>query len=182
MPNALYSAMEEAEENAAPTLSGTPNTAPAADAGAYGQPEVQYVKKSPVPIIIGAIYSIFQVLGVLASLAILLGGALLAGFASEIGDGAAEAGILVTLLGVVMLALSCVGVYAGVLIIQYQKRGIHIALGLLVAGFVLNLVMNIASELPITEGLIGSLASTGICGALVAIPLLVSSISEQMDD
>jgi hypothetical protein len=75
-----------------------------------------------------------------------------------------------------------VGVYAGVLIIQYQKRGIHIALGLLVAGFVLNLVMNIASELPITEGLIGSLASTGICGALVAIPLLVSSISEQMDD
>ena len=174
--------MEETDEGAAPTLSGTPNAAPASDdGGAFGQPEVQYAKRSAVPVVIGAIYSFFQVLGVLASLAILLGGALLAGFASEIGDGAAESGILVTLLGVVMLALSCVGVYAGVLIIQYQKRGIHIALGLLVAGFVLNLVMNITSGLPITEGLIGSLAYNGICGAIVAIPLLVSGISEQMD-
>ena len=174
--------MEETDEGAAPTLSGTPNAAPASDdGGAFGQPEVQYAKRSAVPVVIGAIYSFFQVLGVLASLAILLGGALLAGFESEIGDGAAEAGILVTLLGVVMLALSCVGVYAGVLIIQYQKRGIHIALGLLVAGFVLNLVMNITSGLPITEGLIGSLAYNGICGAIVAIPLLVSGISEQMD-
>ena len=174
--------MEETDEGAAPTLSGTPNAAPASDdGGAFGQPEVQYAKRSAVPVVIGAIYSFFQVLGVLASLAILLGGALLAGFASEIGDGAAETGILVTLLGVVMLAISCVGLYAGVLIIQYQKRGIHIALGLLVAGFVLNLVMNIASGLPITEGLIGSLAYNGICGAIVAIPLLVSGISEQMD-
>jgi len=180
--NVLCNAMEEVDEGAAPTLSGTPNAAPAADAGAYSQTEVQHAQRSPVPIIIGAIYSIFQVLGVLASLAVLVGGALLAGFASEIGDGAAEAGILVTLLGAVMLALSCVGVYAGVLIIQYQKRGIHIALGLLVAGFVLNLVMNVASGVPVTQGLIGSLASNGFCGALVAIPLLVSSISEQMDD
>ena len=174
--------MEETDEGAAPTLSsGTPNTAPAADAGAYGQPEVQYVKKSPVPIIIGAIYSIFQVLGVLASLAILLGGALLAGFASEIGDGAAESGILVTLLGVVMLALSCVGVYAGVLIIQYQKRGIHIALGLLAVGVVMDLIMNVAMEFPVAEGLVGTLAINGLCGVIVAIPLLVSGISEQMD-
>jgi hypothetical protein len=173
--------MEETEDNAAPTLSGTPNTAPAADAGAYGQPEVQYVKKSPVPIIIGAIYSIFQVLGVLASLAVLLGGALLAGFASEIGDGAAEAGILVTLLGVVMLALSCVGVYAGILMIRYQKKGIHIALGLLAVGVVMDLIMNVAMEFPVAEGLVGTLAINGLCGVIVAIPLLVSGISEQMD-
>ena len=174
--------MEETDEGAAPTLSsGTPNTAPAADAGAYGQPEVQYVKKSPVPIIIGAIYSIFQVLGVLASLAILLGGALLAGFASEIGDGAAESGILVTLLGVVMLALSCVGVYAGILMIRYQKKGIHIALGLLAVGVVMDLIMNVAMEFPVAEGLVGTLAINGLCGVIVAIPLLVSGISEQMD-
>ena len=160
--------MEETDEGAAlegTTLAGTPNVAPAGDdGGAYGQPEVQYAKRSVVPVIIGAIYSLAQVPEILAFLRIIFVGSLLGTF------------------DVLMLAISCVGLYAGVLIIQYQKRGIHIALGLLVAGFVLNLVMNIASGLPITEGLIGSLASNGICGALVAIPLLVSSISEQMDD
>jgi hypothetical protein len=174
--------MEETDEGAAPTLSGTPNAAPASDdGGAFGQPEVQYAKRSAVPVVIGAIYSFFQVLGVLASLAILLGGALLAGFASEIGDGAAEAGILVTLLGVVMLALSCVGVYAGILMIRYQKKGIHIALGLLAVGVVMDLIMNVAMEFPVAEGLVGTLAINGLCGVIVAIPLLVSGISEQMD-
>ena len=177
--------MEETDEGAAPegsTLSGTPNAAPDGnDGGAYGQPEVQYVKRSAVPVIIGAIYSLFQVLAVLASLAILLGGALLASFASEVGEGAAEAGILVTVVGVFMLAISCTGVYAGVLMIRYQKKGIHIALGLLALGVVMELIMNVAMELPVTDGFAGSLATSGICAAIVAIPLLVSSISEQME-
>ena len=51
--------MEETDEGAAPegtTLAGTPNVAPAGDdGGAYGQPEVQYAKRSVVPVIIGAI-------------------------------------------------------------------------------------------------------------------------------
>ena len=177
--------MEETDEGAAPegtTLAGTPNVTPAGDdGGAYGQPEVQYAKKSAVPVIIGAIYSLFQVLAVLGSLAVVLGGALLAGFASEIGEGADELGIMVTVVGVIMLALSCVGVYAGILMIRYQKKGIHIALGLLAVGVVMNLIMNVALELPVTDGLVGSLASNGICAALVAIPLLVSGISEQME-
>jgi len=177
--------MEETDEGAAPegtTLAGTPNAAPAGDdGGAYGQPEVQYAKKSAVPVIIGAIYSLFQVLAVLGSLAVVLGGALLAGFASDIGDGADELGIMVTVVGVIMLALSCVGVYAGILMIRYQKKGIHIALGLLAVGVVMELIMNVAMELPVTEGLVSSLAANGICAALVAIPLLVSGISEQME-
>ena len=177
--------MEETDEGAAPegtTLAGTPNAAPAGDdGGAYGQPEVQYAKKSAVPVIIGAIYSLFQVLAVLGSLAVVLGGALLAGFASEIGEGADELGIMVTVVGVIMLALSCVGVYAGILMIRYQKKGIHIALGLLAVGVVMELIMNVAMELPVTEGLVSSLAANGICAALVAIPLLVSGISEQME-
>ena len=177
--------MEETDEGAAPeetTLSGTPNAAPAGDdGGAYSQPEVQYAKRSAVPVIIGAIYSLAQVLGILASLAVLLGGALLASFASEVGPEAADASIFVTILGAIMLALSCVGLYAGILMIQYKKRGIHIALGLLAVGVVMNLIMNVALELPVTDGLVGSLASNGICAALVAIPLLVSGISEQME-
>mgnify|MGYP001201804841 FL=1 len=177
--------MEETDEGAAPegtTLAGTPNVTPAGDdGGAYGQPEVQYAKKSAVPVIIGAIYSLFQVLAVLGSLAVVLGGALLAGFASEIGEGADELGIMVTVVGVIMLALSCVGVYAGILMIRYQKKGIHIALGLLAVGVVMELIMNVAMELPVTEGLVSSLAANGICAALVAIPLLVSGISEQME-
>lgn len=177
--------MEETDEGAAPegtTLAGTPNVAPAGDdGGAYGQPEVQYAKRSAVPVVIGAIYSLFQVFMILASLAVVLGGALLASFASEVGPDAGEAGIFVTILGVIMLVLSCVGVYAGILMIQYQKKGIHIALGLLAVGVVMNLIMNVALELPVTDGLVGSLASNGICAALVAIPLLVSGISEQME-
>ena len=177
--------MEETDEGAAPegtTLAGTPNAAPAGDdGGAYGQPEVQYAKRSAVPVVIGAIYSLFQVFMILASLAVVLGGALLASFASEVGPDAGEAGIFVTILGVIMLVLSAVGVYAGILMIQYQKKGIHIALGLLAVGVVMNLVMNVAMELPVTDGLAGSLVSNGVCAALVAIPLLVSGISEQME-
>jgi hypothetical protein len=88
---------------------------------------------------------------------------------------------LVSVLGVVMLALSCLGVYAGILMIRYQKRGIHIALGLLALGVVMNLITNVAMELPATDGLVGAVAANGICAALVAIPLLVSGISEQME-
>jgi len=177
--------MEETDEGAAPegtTLAGTPNVTPAGDdGGAYGQPEVQHAKRSAVPVIIGAIYSLFQVLAVLGSLAVVLGGALLAGFASEIGEGADELGIMVTVVGVIMLALSCVGVYAGILMIRYQKKGIHIALGLLAVGVVMNLIMNVALELDLTEGLVGTLAANGICALLVAIPLLSAGISEQME-
>ena len=176
--------MEETDEGAAPeemTLSGTPNAAPAADAGAFGQPEVQYVKRSVVPVIIGAIYSLFQVLAVLGSLALVMGGALLASFADEVGPDAAEAGIMVTVLGVLMLALSCVGVYAGILMIRYQKKGIHIALGLLAIGVVMDLIMNTAMDMPVASNLVTTLVTNGICAALVAIPLLVSGISEQME-
>jgi hypothetical protein len=176
--------MEETDEGAAPeetTLAGTPNAPPAADTEAYGQPEVQYVKKSAVPVIIGAIYSLFQVLAVLASLAVVMGGALLASFAEDIGPDAAEAGTMVTVIGVLMLAVSCVGVYAGILMIRYQKKGIHIALGLLAIGVIMNLIMNVAMELPVADGLVGSLATNGICAVLVAIPLLSAGISEQME-
>ena len=156
--------MEETDEGAAPegtTLAGTPNVAPAGDdGGAYGQPEVQYAKRSVVPVIIGAIYSLAQVPEILAFLRIIFVGSLLGTF------------------DVLMLAISCVGLYAGILMIQYKKRGIHIALGLIAVGFVMNLIPNFLTGLPVTDGLV---ATSGICAALVAVPLLVSGISEQME-
>ena len=159
--------MEETDEGAAPegtTLAGTPNVAPAGDdGGAYGQPEVQYAKRSVVPVIIGAIYSLAQVPEILAFLRIIFVGSLLGTF------------------DVIMLAVSCVGLYAGILMIQYKKRGIHIALGLIAVGFVMNLIPIFLMGLPATDGLVGSLATSGICAALVAVPLLVSGISEQME-
>ena len=159
--------MEETDEGAVPegtTLAGTPNVVPAGDdGGAYGQPEVQYAKRSVVPVIIGAIYSLAQVPEILAFLRIIFVGSLLGTF------------------DVIMLAVSCVGLYAGILMIQYKKRGIHIALGLIAVGFVMNLIMNFLMALPVTDGLVGSLATSGICAALVAVPLLVSGISEQME-
>ena len=159
--------MEETDEGAAPegtTLAGTPNVVPAGDdGGAYGQPEVQYAKRSVVPVIIGAIYSLAQVPEILAFLRIIFVGSLLGTF------------------DVLMLAISCVGLYAGILMIQYKKRGIHIALGLIAVGFVMNLIPNFLWGLPVTDGLVGSLATSGICAALVAVPLLVSGVSEQME-
>ena len=159
--------MEETDEVAAPegtTLAGTPNVAPAGDdGGAYGQPEVQYAKRSVVPVIIGAIYSLAQVPEILAFLRIIFVGSLLGTF------------------DVLMLAISCAGLYAGILMIQYKKRGIHIALGLIAVGFVMNLIPIFLMGLPVTDGLVGSLATSGICAALVAVPLLVSGISEQME-
>ena len=161
--------MEETDEGAAPegtTLAGTPNVAPAGDdGGAYGQPEVQYAKRSVVPVIIGAIYSLAQVLLILL---------VLVGY---------YVGLPLTTFDVFMLASSCVGLYAGILMIQYKKRGIHIALGMIAVGFVMNLIpgflMEGAGLGP--AGLVGSLATSGICAALVAVPLLVSGISEQME-
>ena len=160
--------MEETDEGAAPegtTLAGTPNVVPAGDdGGAYGQPEVQYAKRSVVPVIIGAIYSLAQVPEILAFLRIIFVGSLLGTF------------------DVIMLAVSCVGLYAGILMIQYKKRGIHIALGLIAVGFVIRVIIPIfLMGLPVTDGLVGSLATSGICAALVAVPLLVSGISEQME-
>ena len=159
--------MEETDEGAAPegtTLAGTPNVAPAGDdGGAYGQPEVQYAKRSVVPVIIGAIYSLAQVLLILL---------VLVGY---------DVGLPLSTFDVFMLASSCVGLYAGILMIQYKKRGIHIALGLIAVGFVMNLITGFLMGLPVTDGLVGSLATSGICAALVAVPLLVSGISEQME-
>jgi hypothetical protein len=160
--------MEETDEGAAlegTTLAGTPNVAPAGDdGGAYGQPEVQYAKRSVVPVIIGAIYSLAQVPEILAFLRIIFVGSLLGTF------------------DVLMLAISCVGLYAGILMIQYKKRGIHIALGLIAVGFVMNSILPpLLLGSPVTDGLVGSLATSGICAALVAVPLLVSGISEQME-
>ena len=159
--------MEETDEGAAPegtTLAGTPNVAPAGDdGGAYGQPEVQYAKRSVVPVIIGAIYSLAQVLLILL---------VLVGY---------YVGLPLSTFDVFMLASSCVGLYAGILMIQYKKRGIHIALGLIAVGFVMNLITGFLMGSPVTDGLVGSLAKWSICAALVAVPLLVSGISEQME-
>ena len=159
--------MEETDEGAAPegtTLAGTPNVVPAGDdGGAYGQPEVQYAKRSVVPVIIGAIYSLAQVLLILL---VLLG---------------YYVGLPLSTFDVFMLASSCVGLYAGILMIQYKKRGIHIALGLIAVGFVMDLITGILMGSPVTDGLVGSLAKWSICAVLVAVPLLVSGISEQME-
>ena len=166
------------------TFSGTPNAAPeAVPAGAFDQQtQVQYASKSPWPIIIGAIYSLFQILAVLASLAVVLGGAILASFAPEIGSEANAAGFFVSVIGVLMLVLSSVGVYAGILMIQYKKRGIHIALALLALGVLMDIIMNIAMEVPVTDGMGSTVIGNGVCALIVAIPLMVSGITEQMED
>jgi len=168
----------EEQEN---TLHGKTSEIPPVESGVYHQSnQVLYVKRSPVPIIIGAIYSLFQVLGVLGSLAIILGGALLTGLAAET-DVEQGFGIGVAILGVISLTLSSAGVYAGILMIQYKKRGINIALALLLIGFLMNMPMNLAMGESVLSGMGLSFVTNGICGAIVAIPLIASSIGDQME-
>ena len=81
-----------------------------------------------------------------------------------------------------MLVLSSVGVYAGILMIRYKKRGIHIALALLALGVLMDPIMNVAMDLPVTNGMGMTVIGNGVCALIVAIPLMVSGIAEQMED
>ena len=175
--------MEDIADNEEPgnTFDGKTSEIPVTQSDIYQQSnQVLYVNRSPVPIIIGAIYSLFQIFGVLGSLAIILGGALLTGFSAE-ADVEQGFGIGVVVLGVISLTLSSAGVYAGILMIQYKKRGINIALALLLIGFLMNIPMNLAMGDSVLNGLGLSFVTNGICGAIVAIPLLASSIGDQME-
>lgn len=146
---------------------------------AFGQPPVVYETKSSLPVVVGVLYAIYQVLPILGGLALLFGGAILGGIGAEYGDDEATgAGAVVALIGLLILVIGAVGVWAGVLMAQRKKLGVHIAWGTLGLGAVLSIVLTTL------EGMtpdIFTLGCNGICALFVGLPLMVSSASQHME-
>ena len=135
--------------------------------------------KSSLPVVVGILYAIYQILPILGGLALLLGGALLGGLGAEAGDdGTTGLGALVAVFGVVMLIVAGVGIWAGVLIAQRKKLGIHVAWGMIGLGAVLSILSSIMGEMPID---VFTLGCNGVCALFVGLPLMVASASQHME-
>ena len=145
----------------------------------FGQPPVVYETKSSLPVVVGVLYAIYQVLPILGGLALLLGGAILGGLGAEIGDDEATgAGAVVAVIGLLLLVIGAVGIWAGVLMAQRKRLGVHIAWGTLGLGAVLSIVLTTLAE---TTPDIFTLGCNGICALFVGLPLMVSSASQHME-
>jgi len=46
----------------------------------------------------------------------------------------------------------------------------------------MDIIMNIAMDLPVTNGMGATVIGNGVCALIVAIPLMASGIAEQMED
>jgi len=152
---------------------------PYAQTQAFGQPPVVYETKSSLPVVVGALYAAYQVLPILGGLALLFGGAILGGIGAEYGaDETTGFGAVVAVIGLLILIIGSVGVWAGVLVAQRKKLGVHIAWGTLGLGAVLSIVLTTL------EGMtpnIFTLGCNGICALFVGLPLMVSSASQHME-
>ena len=162
------------------TFTGTPNAAPTeSPVGAFDQqPEVQFVKRSSVPIIIGVIFSLIHGILLLGALMIMLGGAFLSSLGPEV-DGASAAGIFA--LGLVLVLVHGSGIFGAVQIARYKKIGVKISLAVMACKFILDPIINVASGEEMMDGIGFSLVTNGICALIVAIPMLAAGISQQME-
>lgn len=143
--------------------------------GFAGQQVMMVEQKSSLPIVVGVIFCLAQGLGILGGLAMVFGGALIGGIGGE--EAAAAAGIVAGI-GVLILLLSGIGIWAGVLIAQRKKLGVKIAWGLIAAGSILSILGSVLGEAPID---FVSLGCNGICALFVGIPLMISSASQHME-
>ena len=145
----------------------------------FSQPHVVYETKSSLPVVIGVLYAIYQILPILGGLALLFGAAILGGIGVENADsGATEAGAVVAVIGLFMLILGALGIFAGVLMAQRKRLGVHIAWGILGLGAVLSIILTTLAE---TSPDIFTLGCNGICALFVGLPLMVSSASQHME-
>ena len=149
-------------------------------AQAFRQPPVVYETKSSLPVVIGVLYAIYQILPILAGIAMLLfGGVFLGGLGAESGNSeVVGAGAVVAAIGLLIVIVGAVGIWAGVLMAQRKKLGVYIAWGTLGLGAALSIVLTTM------EGMapdIFTLGCNGICAMFVGLPLMVSSASQHME-
>jgi len=184
--------MEETEGGAAPeeaTLSGTPNAAPAADAGAYGQPTVMVGPKSSLPKIMGILMMIYGVvMGLLSVLGLLVLGTTIDEYASV---GIEVNSIFMWIQALVAVVVNFVIAYAGNQVRNYQRSGVMMGLYAISTQLAVSLIGTVLfadamaemagdSALGAAAGGIGAFFQVfcaAICGLLVALPILASADS-----
>jgi len=150
-----------------------------AQAQAFGQPTVIYETKSSLPAVVGVLYAIYQVVPIFAGLALLLGGAILGGIGAEYGDSESTgAGALLAVGGLLFLIIGAVGIWAGVLMAQRKRLGVHIAWATIGLGAFLSILL---TTLDGTSPDILGLGCNAICAMFVGLPLMVSSASQHME-
>ena len=184
--------MEENDGGAAPeetTLSGTPNAAPAADAGAYGQPTVMVGPKSSLPKIMGILMMVYGVLAGLLSLLSLAGTGDTITSLEEIGIETNS--IFMWVQAVIGVGVPIVIAYAGNQVRNYQRSGVMLGLYAIGAQLVVSLIGTVLiadamaemagdSAMGAAAGSIGAFFQVfcaAICGLLVALPILASADS-----
>tara|TARA_B100001996_G_C18512622_1_gene536015 strand:- start:266 stop:727 length:462 start_codon:yes stop_codon:yes gene_type:complete len=140
-----------------------------------GQQVVVIQKQSALPMVIGIIFCIFQIFGFIG--AIFLMGIGVA-FGIEGDEVWTAFGVIIAIIGALLFIISVIGVWAGVLIAKNRKLGVHIAWGLIGASVALTIVGSVLGELPINYVNIGC---NGFCALFVGLPLLISSVSQQME-
>jgi len=145
----------------------------------FVQTQVVYETKSSLPVVVGILYAIYQILPILGGLALLFGGALVGGLGAEIGDDETTGlGAVIAGIGLLILIIAVVGIWAGVLMAQRKKLGVHIAWGTLGLGAVLSIVLTTLAESPPDMFTLGC---NGICALFVGLPLMISSASQHME-
>ena len=181
------------DENAAPDLSGSVAPQGVAMTDPYqAQGQMIFVQPpSGAAKVMGILIIINSSFGVLIGLGLLLGGSFIE---SLLGAAAQQDSTLttpqiegygqfITINGLLQILIAGVTLLAGVWMMQYQKRGVHLALLAIGASFLLDLVMTVLYPEYTTQGtrggftvvLISGVVANGFCGLMVAIPLMVSN-------
>ena len=131
---------------------------------------------SAAPKVIGILSIIYGCFGVLGSLLIVILGS---SFGSEITGGVEESSLMI--LAVIGFLSGSAWIVAGVWINGRQRRGIHLAWLILILEFIIDIAFASllgGSGMQGVEAAIGigsSVVGTGICGVIIAIPLMVSN-------
>ena len=152
---------------------------PAAQQSSSNGQVIIYQEKSSLPAVVGVLFSLSQILTILAGVAILGLGALFVGVSAELGDDevATEAGFA-AVIGALIIIIGLAGIVAGVMIAQRKKFGIHLAWGLLGGTVILMILNSIISGISFdwTTPL-----CNGICAVWVGLPLMIESARIHME-
>ena len=130
---------------------------------------------SSAPKVIGIFSIIYGIFGIIGSLILVLSTSLFDAELSEMIDFDRE----------MLMAMSVIGflvggawIVAGVWMNGRQRRGVHLALLLVILEFIVDIVFSYLDSSQVTSPAINigaAVVGTGICGVIIAIPLMVSN-------
>ena len=130
---------------------------------------------SAAPKVIGIFTIIYGIFGILGSLILVLSASLFGDEVSELID--FDSSMLMAM-SVIGFLLGGAWIVAGVWMNGRQRRGVHLALLLVLLEFIVDIVFSYLDSSQATSSAINigaAVVGTGICGVIIAIPLMVSN-------